>query len=270
MFITQPAFSRQIRALEERIGVGLVRRSTRRVELTAAGRALLPEARAAVESMERLRRVVRVQSRSVQGRVSVGFMGAMAALPYVQRILERFRDRNPQCTFEMRSLDFVNQFDALTGGEVDAAFLRPPLPPGIRSLQLAVEPRLLCLPAGDPLVSRQPLTLADLSDRVFVDVVGDTMRSWRDDWAVNPRPDGSMVRFGPAVSAVEPLLLVIAQGHGIAFLPAAARDLYPRPGLAYAEVPGVPPTTAVLAWPAGCGESPAVAALREAARSVVG
>ncbi|HET9382601.1 MAG TPA: LysR family transcriptional regulator [Streptomyces sp.] len=270
-FISQPALSRQINALERRVGVALFRRSTRRVELTPVGRALLPEAHAVVEAADRLSEVIRSQSRRVCGRLRVGFVGAEAAMPYARRVLAEFRRRCPESEIEMRSLDLVNQVRALVSGEVDAAFLRQPLPAGIRTLQLASEPRVVCLPAGDPLARRgEPLTLADLADRVFVDIPGDAVRTWRNHWTGNPRPDGTPVRYGPLVTDMESLLLAVANGQGIAFLPAAAREFYPRPGLDYAQVKGLSPCTAALAWLAEHGETTGVAALRVAARAVLG
>jgi DNA-binding transcriptional LysR family regulator len=272
VFITQPAFSRQITALERRVGIGLVQRSTRRVELTPAGRALVPAARAAVDAVDRLRVVVESQARRVAGRLTVGSIDAVAAMPHAPQILAEFRSRHPESTVELRGLDFAGQVDALTSGEVDAAFVRTPLPAGIRTLRLAVESRVACLPVGDPLVARQPLNLADLTDRVFVDVAGaagDAVRRWWDHWTVNPRPDGARVRFGRAVTDIESLLLAVAQGEGIAFVPAAARDLYPRPGLAYADVPDLPPATTALAWLPGSSDNTTVTALCDAARTVL-
>ncbi|WP_258396024.1 LysR family transcriptional regulator [Streptomyces sp. Amel2xB2] len=270
MFISQPAFSRQITALERRMGIALLERSTRRVELTPEGRALLPVATAAVEAADRLRQAVELQVRRVSGRLRVGFVGAEAAMPYTQEILARFRARNPESVVEMCGLDFARQVEALRGGEVDAAFLRSPLPAGISTLQLALEPRVVCLPAGDPLLSLQrPVALGDLADRVFVDVAGESVRGWWDHWTVNPRPDGTAVRFGPAVTDLESLLLAVAQGEGIALLPAALRELYPRPGLAYADVTGLPPVAAALAWLPARRDCRGVAALRQAARAVL-
>lgn len=270
MFISQPAFSRQITALERRMGIGLLRRSTRRVELTPEGRELLPVARAAVEAADRLRQAVELQVRRVSGRLRVGFIGAEAAMPYTQEILAEFRACNPESVVEMCGLDFARQVEALRSGEVDAAFLRSPLPAGISTLQLAVEQRVVCLPAGDPLLSLQrPLALGDLADRVCVDVAGSSVRGWWDHWTVNPRPDGTPVRFGPAVTDLESLLLAVAQGEGIALLPAGVRDLYPRPGLAYADVTGLPPVAAALAWLPARRDCRGVAALRQAAREVL-
>jgi len=238
----QPAFSQQIRALESRLGIALVERTSRTVALTAAGAALLPEARATIEAMDRLRQLADVHTREVRGHLTLGSIGAEAAMPYTQAIL--------------------------TGRAVDAAFLRPPVPPVIQTLHLATEARVVCLPADDPLTAQQPLTLAQLAGRPIADVPPGAPRLWWDFWTVNPRPDGTPICFGPMVTDIEARLLTVARGQAITFLPAAARDLYPRPGVAYADVTDLPPCTAALAWLPENRDRPAIAALRNAAHRV--
>jgi DNA-binding transcriptional LysR family regulator len=196
----------------------------------------------------------------------VGFVAAEAAMPYTQHILAEYRRLHPESVVEVHSVDFCGQVDALLHGKLDAAFVRPPLPSCVHTLPLALEPRVVCMPAHDPLLARQPLTLGDLAGRVFVDVAGAGMRAWWDHWQINPRPDGSRVPYGPVVTDIEPLLLAVAQGEGIALVPAAARDLYPRPGVAYADLAGVPAATAALAWLPRAHGHPGVAALCEVAR----
>jgi DNA-binding transcriptional LysR family regulator len=269
VFTSQPAFSRQIKALERRLRVGLVARSTREVQLTPAGQALLPEAQAVVDSVDRLGRVAALHTREVSGELTIGAIAAEAAMPYAQAILAELRVRHPGLRVEIRSLDFVNQAGALTGGEVDAAFLRPPVPAEFQTLRLAIEPRVVCVRADDPLVEQQPLKLAQLADRTVLDVPPVVPRGWWDEWTVNPRPDGTPVRYGPVVTDIEPMLLAVARGEGITFLPAAARRLYPRPGIAYVDVTDLPLSTAALAWPAEHRDRPAVVALREIAARVV-
>ena len=66
-------------------------------------------------------------------------------MPYTHAILARMRTARPHVTFEMRSLGFTEQADALISGQVDAAFLRPPLPPGLRTLQLTTDRRVVCV-----------------------------------------------------------------------------------------------------------------------------
>ncbi|MFI6285432.1 LysR family transcriptional regulator [Streptomyces sp. NPDC051018] len=269
LFLTQPALSRQIKALEDRLGVDLLHRTTRHVELTDVGREIVPEARALVAAVERFQACLATLTRQIKGRLRLGAIGAEAAMPYTVDVLEELSARQPGITVEIRSVDFVEQISALTRGEIDAAFLRPPLPPGFRSLRLATEPRVVCLHADDPLVGRAPLTLAQLSDRTVIDVLPEAPRAWWDFWTANPHPGGAPVRYGPQVSDLEGMLHAVASGAGITFLPAAARSLYPRPGVAYVDVTGLPPTTAALVWLPSHPTPPALRALLTAARTVV-
>ncbi|SCL33002.1 LysR family transcriptional regulator [Micromonospora aurantiaca (nom. illeg.)] len=268
LFLSQQALSQQIRALENRLNVDLLRRSSRQVELTPAGQALIPTARESVAAMTRLQELAAAYSRETRGHLRIGAIGGEAFMPYVTAILTELSARHPGITVEIRSVNFVDQVYVLPRGEVDAAFLRPPLPPGLRSLQLPTEPRVACLPADDPLVAQVPLTLAQLSDRVVVDVPIPELRQWWDFWTVNPRPDGSAVRYGPVAGDMDALLSAVARGQAIAFLPAEARRDYSRRGVAYVDVVDLPLSTAALAWLPG-RDNPALAALLQAARAVV-
>ncbi|BCJ66261.1 LysR family transcriptional regulator [Polymorphospora rubra] len=269
LFMTQPALSRQIKALEDRLTIRLVERTTRTVVLTPAGQALLPAVRDAVSAMDLLRREADSHGRSLTGRLSIGSIGAEAAMPFTHAILDQLRSRHPDIDVRMSSLNFVDHIAALVSGDVDVAFLRPPVPPGIGLLHLATEPRVACLPADDPLAAAPRLTLAQLGGHTFLDVPPEAPRIWWDFWAVNPRPDGTAVRFGGVVSDMEGLLHAVARGEGICFLPAAARKFYPRPGIAYRDVTDLAPSTSALAWLDGNRDQPAVAAIRRAARTVL-
>ncbi|MFG1806298.1 LysR family transcriptional regulator [Streptomyces sp. NPDC049040] len=269
LYMTQPAFSQQIRALEQRLGVPLVERTSRSVHLAAAGRELVPEARAVVESMARLRHLADIHAREVSGNLTVGFIAGEAAMPYTHAILEELHARHPRIVIEMRSLTFVDQIEALSCGTVDAAFLRPPLPDGLQTLHLATEARIACLSTGDRLATGAPVTLEQLGDHAVVDFPPQTPGEWWDYWAVNPRPDGAQVRRGPVARDVEALLHIVSRGQAISFLPAAARHLYPRPGVAFVEVTDAPASTAALAWHPRNRDQPPVRALRAAARATL-
>jgi DNA-binding transcriptional LysR family regulator len=268
LFITQSALSQQIRSLEKRLGVVLFERSSRAVSLTPAGQALLPDITAAVEAMVRLRRAADAQGRHVSGPIRVGIIGAEAAMPHTRAVLQALRREHPRLEVQLLSLNFVDQLGALYRQEADVVFLRPPVPDDIELHHLATEPRVACLPEGDPLAALPRLTLAQLSGYPVVDVPSRIPRVWWDFWAVDPRPDGTSVRYGPVVADMEALLHSVAQKQAMAFLPAAARHYFRRPGVGYADVDGLPPCTSALAWAAAHRDNPAVAAVRRAARSV--
>ncbi|MGW8702373.1 LysR family transcriptional regulator [Streptomyces eurythermus] len=195
LFITQPALSRQIGMLEQRLGVRLFVRGSRSVEATAACRALLPGIRDVVQAMDQLCRSAEAQHRELAERLVVGSIGAESSIRHARVILAELRARRPELTIELRNMHLVNHMRDLLDGEVDVAFLRPPVPPGIQIRHLATEPRIACLPADDPLASRPAISLADLAGRPVVNVPAQLPRLWWDFWAVDPRPDGSPVRY---------------------------------------------------------------------------
>ncbi|MGP3953739.1 LysR family transcriptional regulator [Streptomyces sp. 7N604] len=270
VFMTQPAFSQQIRSLERRLGLELVDRTTRRVALTASGRALLPEARAMVEAADRLRQTAEQEAHAVSGRVVIGSLEAVTAMPPIPEVLEQLRSRCPHMDIQVLRTGFADFADALLQGEVDASFVFLPVPEGIQVQTLDSGPRCAVMAAHDPLASQGPLTLDQLSDRTFIGWSPRIPKVWRDFWSADPRPDGSPVRYSPhAVTDYESALSVIALGEGIEFPPDSARRLYPRPGVSYVDVTGLPPWTTALAWLPKNRDKPFVAALRQAVRTVL-
>lgn len=269
MFVTQSALSQQVKALEERLGICLVHRDTRSVELTPAGEALLPAIRAAHESMSRLRQLADEHHRQLSGHLVLGIILAESAQPYTQAMLAELRRQRPEISVGIRTLSFAGQFRSVANGDVDAAVLLQPIPPSLRWQHLATVPRVAVLQAGDPLVEdgAPPLTLTRLAHRTFIDIRPDADGDRQNSWSVRPRADGT-VRYGPVVDDVEALFDAVARGQGIAFLPAIARHLYPRPGIAYADVTDLCLASSALAWASRNRSRPLLAALRDAARTV--
>jgi DNA-binding transcriptional LysR family regulator len=269
LFMSQPALSRQLGSLERRLGFTLFERTSRTVRTTEGCRALLPYAQAVVRTMDRFRHTAQEHHRGPSGRLVVGAIGAEAAMPHARATLDELRARHPHVTVEVRNLNFVDHVTRLTDGEVDVVFLRPPVPPGIQILHMAGETRVVCLPSSDPLAARASVTLADLAGRPVVDMPPQVPRIWWDFWVTDPRPDGSPVRYGPVATDLEALLHIVAVGSAVAFLPAAARTFFPRPGVAYVDVSDAAPCTSALAWSAAARNRPAVVAIREAAVTVL-
>ncbi|WP_175407360.1 LysR family transcriptional regulator [Streptomyces sp. TRM64462] len=267
LYLSQPAFSRQISRLEEQLGVELVERSTRRVRLTAAGEALLPRARALVEAADAFRDAVREQARAVAGRVTLGCY--VTALPVITELVGRVRGRDPGLEVELREVDFVEQSAALLDGRVDAVLCYAPVPPGVQTLALAREPLTVCLRDDHPLAGRDTVSLAELAGVPVVGLAPGVHRAWRDFWAADPRPDGAAVPYTRHEAATfESSISAVSQGHGMRIVSAACRALFPRPGIAYVDVPDAPVCTAVLAWAEARRDDPGVRALRRAAEGL--
>lgn len=266
-FMTQPAFSQQIAALERHLGVTLIERNTRTSGLTPAGTELREHARAVVEASDRLLGSAAAHRRSLSGRAVIGSLEAAVSLPPFTGTLQELKKRHPDLEVLIHRTGFTAA-SVLLAGEVDVSFLFPPVPPGIQTLTVATGPRMACMSAADPLADQGPLTLDQLSDRPFIGWSPKIPKAWRDFWSCDPRPNGRSVTYTDhQVEDFEHALSAIAHGEGIEFPPAAASFLYQRPGVAYVEVTDLPPCTMDLAWRTEDRNKPLVAALREAART---
>jgi len=268
LFMSQPALSRQFNVLEQRLGVQLLDRNQRSVKLTQAGEVILPKVAAVLAATDELHRVSIEYSETVTANLIVGTIGAEAAMEHTRLVIAEVVRRYPNLHIDVRLLDATEQFRSLYTGDVDVVFCRPPVPEQIQTRHLATEPRVVCVPADDTLASRKEVSLAELDGRVMIDYPPECPRVWREFWAVDPRPDGSPVKYGPIVRDVESLLATVAQGRAIAFQPAAARHFFPRPGIAFLDVTGIDPCTSALAWHADSAQRPVVKAIRLAAEEL--
>ncbi|WP_197684706.1 LysR family transcriptional regulator [Amycolatopsis keratiniphila] len=268
MHMSQPALSRQVSALERWLGVEVVSRTSRSVNLTHAGQVLLIEAQAVIHAMCRLRRVAAEHSQGLGGKLIIGTVGAEASMEHTVAVLREMRQRHPALELDVRLLDLADQFSSLTTGQADVVFCRPPAPGDVETHHLSTEPRVACVPDDDPLASRDKVFLHELDDRVVISHPPECPRDWREFWAVDPRPSRAPVRYGRVVRDVESLLAEVAQGGGICFLPAAARSFFPRPGVVYLDVTDLSPCTSALAWHVSAKDRPHIAAIRRAAQAV--
>ena len=260
-YISQPAFSKQIRTLEKRLGVDLAERNSTSCRLTDAGTRLVAYARTALRAREDMAALTCARPLTLQ----LAAIGGELSMPYTHEVLARLARDHPHVHVETRGVDFVEQVSTLRRGTVDAAFLRPPLPPDLEGVTLAHEPRVACLPATDPLARRDSVSVHELADHTVLDVPPDAPRAWWNFWTANPRPDGTPVRYGAVCRDLEAAVLAVTQGRGIVFLPAASREFLPRPGLAYVGIHDLPPTTAALMWSTARRDDPAVTIARQAA-----
>ncbi|MBO0653796.1 LysR family transcriptional regulator [Streptomyces triculaminicus] len=271
-FISQPAFSRQIRALEERLGVALVERTTRHVELTKAGRALLPRVRAAVDAVTDLRGAAEAEAASSAGSLVLG--SYLSALPALRVLVDSMRtQRCPGPEVEWREMDYVDHASGVLDGQLDAVVCYEPVAKGLRSFRLGTESRYVCLPDTHPLADREAVTLVELADLPIIGFPPHTRPEWRAFWAADPRPDGTPVRYTPhAAESLEACVTLVSLRQGIRFIPDSSRELVPRPAVRYVMVTDLFPCTAVLAWSAARPMPPALRSLlhmlREHARTM--
>ena len=174
LHIVQSAVSAGVRNLERDLGATLFDRSTHKVQLTDAGQALLPQARATLAAATAARDAVDAVSGGVRGTVLLGTMQAqgMRAID-VPGLLAEFRAQHPLVEVHIRhaaggSSEMATQ---VREGQLDLAFVALPAgqPPGVELTALAHEPIMVVAPAAHPLAKRRTVPLAALADEPLVD-----------------------------------------------------------------------------------------------------
>jgi DNA-binding transcriptional LysR family regulator len=264
LHLAQQALSASIRRLEEQLGVALFVRSTRRVELTAAGEVLVEGARAvvaaALDAVERVHQVAEGRS----GRITIGFSTAAGGVPIVRQIIRTFSERSPEVDIRTEEHDFGDPSAGLAEGSVDAAFIFGPLPvEGLSSVTLVQEDRVLAIRPEHPLAERTTVSPADLRDLPWLRVPADH-GPWPAFW-FRRQGDGPV---GPIIKTADEWVTAIEAGRGVAFsMPTVMQD-FTTARVRVIPVEGLPPAEVLLAWRSDRGE-PLVRALVESADSTL-
>jgi DNA-binding transcriptional LysR family regulator len=269
LHISQPPLSQQIRALEAELGVTLFDRNRRRVELTAAGEALLAEARtvlaAADHAVEHTRRVARGEA----GALSVAFVGSAMYGP-LPEVLRAFRTARPSVELRLRELSTAEALEALAEGRVDVGVLRPAqVEAGIAIAVVSREQVVAALPEGHRLAGRPRVALTDLAGEAFV------LLARRE----APLLHGTLVAAMAAqhaepgevqeVAEIRTVLGLISAGLGVSLVPetVAAGE---RAGVVFRPLAGrAPSVDLALAWRSD-DASPALTAFLDLARERYG
>jgi DNA-binding transcriptional LysR family regulator len=245
--IGQPPLSQQIRDLENEIGAMLFHRVPHGAELTAAGVAFLPEARASLAAAEKARLAAQSANRGETGRLSLGFTASSAFNPIVSTTIRRFQARWPDVQLSLTEMNTLGLMQKLERGELDATFMRPGLddPDGIRLKRLPDEPMVVALPASHPLAKQKVLPLALLAKEPFILFPRLVGLSLYDDVVRACREAGFDLKVAQEAPQISSVVNLVAADLGVSVVPASISQIK-LSGVAYRPIEG-PPAVARLA-----------------------
>jgi DNA-binding transcriptional LysR family regulator len=166
--VSQPAVTMQIQALEADVGATLLDRAYRKVDLTEAGRTLLPYARQVIEEIEEARTALDQLSGIVSGRLSVG--ASTTPGQYVlPRVLGGFLREYPEVGVSLRVHDTSEVIAAVESGEADLGMTGAEVHGArVHYERLGSDDLLMICPAGHRFASRSNVTFAQLTDEPFI------------------------------------------------------------------------------------------------------
>jgi DNA-binding transcriptional LysR family regulator len=245
--ISQPSLSVQIRQLERAVGVELLVRTTRQVELTEAGRVLLDEARGLLSHADRIVEMTRRAGRRSSGSLVVGFQ-TNAAAELTPEIVSAFTRRFPDVKLEMKSYDLSDPYVGLAGGSTDVAFVRTYAggDKWMAAKPLFTEPRVLAVNSDSPLARLASVSIDQLTGQPFVARKGPD--DWRDYWLGADLRQSRPLRIGAEIAQGEECIEAVVSGRAVAFTQLSTTRYYARPGFSFVPVDGLSPSTLSIAW----------------------
>lgn len=263
LHVSQPALSKQIRALERQVGADLFRRLPHGVELTPAGETLLPHAEHVLTTVDAAARDVAVTAHRLV--VGVSTTVGRGLLPAVR---SRLASRDAELDPRVRQVPWDDASAGLGDGSCDVAVAWAPVPGRVRTLVLAREPVVVAMAEQDPLAARDPLAFADLLDVPFLALPA-AAGALRDFWLATEHRGGRPARIGAEVRTVDEVHEALLDRRGVVLLAAGNAGTLAHDGVVTRPVTGLPPCTLVLAWRADDRRS-AVRHYVDACREVVG
>ena len=168
LFISQPGLSRQIKQMEQDLGVTLFERNNRRVALTKTGDYLQKELQINLKNLEDILTHSKLIHHGKEGHLTLGFVGS-AMLQIIPAILKQFNSKFPKVMFKLEEMDNQKQIEGLLSQEIDVGFVRLERVP--RSLEIHTvlkETFCLVLPKNHPVNKLNFKNLSQFKDSPFI------------------------------------------------------------------------------------------------------
>lgn len=222
-FVSQPTLSGQIRKLEDELGVTLFERTSRSVQVTPVGEAILVHARLLEEQAEEIRQIARGHRDPLAGPIRIGAIPTIS--PYLTPlILQPLKSRYPQMKLVLSEEVTASLLQRLRRYELDAALLAtPPDGPDLEAIPLFEEPFWFAHPSNHPLYSKDEITREDL-DGVEMLLLSDghcLAGQVMEVCGLSERPQrGDMADL--RASSLETVLQLVGAGFGCTLVPALA------------------------------------------------
>ncbi|QHE87314.1 LysR family transcriptional regulator [Hydrogenophaga sp. BPS33] len=222
--ITQPPLSLNIQQLEASVGAQLFTRNSRGVQLTAAGQAFVPAARALLDQAQQAAREARDVSQGLVGNLRIGFVGT-ALYRGLPDILKSFGAAHPRLRLVLQEMSSSEQLIDLRHERLDVGFVHTThVPAGFSQILLSRQPFVACLPTGHALARRRRLPLAHLHAEPFAMVSRAVSPDYHERFLGLCADAGFVPEIGYELRHWLSVVSLVSQGLAVALVPAAMRQ----------------------------------------------
>jgi DNA-binding transcriptional LysR family regulator len=230
LHMSQPPLSQAIKALEHRLGVRLLHRTTREVTLTTAGAVFLDACRTLVGAATAADAAVRQAADGQAGELRIGAVTSAFSDP-LPRVLELFQDAHPRVDVRVREVDTHVAVQSLRRREIDVALARQlATPPGCERVTLRREPFVLAVPVSWAPASDEPSDLAATAELPWIWLPRSISPDYHDQVVACCRAAGFAPDARHLARSIYSQLAMVASGLGVALVPAGAAHRPEDPG----------------------------------------
>ena len=230
LHMSQPPLSQAIKALERRLGVTLLHRTTREVALTPAGAVFLDACRALIGAAEAADAAARQAADGQAGALRIGAVTS-AFSDLLPRALEHFRSTHPRVDIRAEEVDTHVAVEAVRRRELDVALVRQlATPSDCQRLTLRREPFVLALPASWTIEVNDPTDLAAAAELPWIWLPRGISPDYHDQVVACCRAAGFAPDARHIARSITSQLAMVACGLGVALVPESARAGATRAG----------------------------------------
>lgn len=239
LHVSQPALTVAMRQLEEAVGATLLDRSLRVIQLTPAGKALVPRAHSLIEQLESAKQAARGAADGTAGVLRMSFVPT-AAFRFLPDLILEFRKAYPAVQLELSEGISEEVLSDVATGRADIGFVRSMVGmasgDAFRSCVVDERPLVVALPHGHRLTARRSLRLVDLADETFIAMSPRHLASLRAQILEACAIAGFQPNMRYQAIAVSSMIGMVASGLGVALLPADATE-FGHTRVVYRELP---------------------------------
>lgn len=221
--VAQPAVSRQIRDLEEELGVALLERSAKAVRLTEAGRLFLKEACAVLARADEAVAAVRAIAGGARGEIHVGYAPSLT-VQILPRALRTFQTEFPAVRVSLHDFSTEEMIAGLRDGTLDLALRVAPSADemrGLRFVELARFPLCVAVAPGHPLAKARTLSLEKIAAEPLIGYSRADYPEYHASLVELFAPLGQTPAFSEEHDSVTSLIAAVEAGRGIALIPSS-------------------------------------------------
>jgi DNA-binding transcriptional LysR family regulator len=223
--LSQPALSLQVKALEDELGIQLLRRNRQGTVLTEAGQAFREDAAAALEKLEFARRKAQWASAGKLGHLRIGFIST-AGFKIVPNLIRRFRKSYPDVEFSIRNILTGAQLEMIGDGLLDIGFLRLPIEnrKEIEVTTVHREPFVAIVPSWHSLSVKKEIRLRELKGNPFVMYAREYAPGFHDLLTGILSNAGVVPKVVQTAGEMPTLISLVDAGVGVSIIPASVPE----------------------------------------------